>query len=82
MNSSASIVFSDGQPAALALGAAERAVEAALARDDDALGRVAQHGIRRAAERAPRAVAGRAFALAPDDLAAQEQVQLVLEDAR
>ena len=47
MNSSASIVFSDGRPRALAIGAAQRAVEAALARDDDALGGVAQHRVRR-----------------------------------
>ena len=69
------------QAAPLAIGAAQRAVEAALARDDDALGRVAQHRIRRAAERSPRAAAGRAFALAPHDLAAQQEAELVLEDA-
>ena len=80
MNSSASIVFSDGRPAPLAIGAAERAVEAALARDDHAFGGVAQHRVRGAAERAPRAAARRAFALAPDDLAAQQQLELVLED--
>ena len=43
MNSSASMSFSNGSPLPLAIGAGLRAVEAALARDHDALGRVAQH---------------------------------------
>src|SRR5262249_30818779 len=64
----------------LAVGPAERAVEAALARDDHPLGGVAQYRVRGAAERSPRAVARRALALAPDDLAAQQQLELVLED--
>ena len=60
-----------------------RPVEASLARDHDPLGDVAQHRVRRLAERAPRAVPGRADvadALAPDDLAAQQQAEVVLQD--
>ena len=57
------------------------AVEAALAGDDHPLGEVAQHRVGRLLERPPGAVAARAAGLAPDDLAAQEQAEVVLEDA-
>ena len=69
------------QPAPFTFGPAERTIESTLARDHDPLGRVAQHRIRRAAERAPRAASGRALALAPDDLAAQKQFEIVLKNA-
>src|SRR5436853_1677483 len=63
------------EAAALPFGAADRTVEAALARDHDALGHVAQHRVGGAAERPPWAVAGRTLALLPHDLAAQHQLQ-------
>ncbi len=81
MNSSASIVLFDGSPRRSRSARLQRAVEPALARDHDPFGRVPQHGIRGAAKRSPRAAAGRAFALAPHDLAAQQQPKLVLENA-
>ena len=56
------------------------AVEPALAGDDHTLGEVAEHGVGRAAERAPRARSARALALLPDDLAAEQQAEAVLED--
>ena len=59
----------------------EGAVEAALAGHDHPLGDVAQHGVGRAAERPPRARAARPLALLPDQLAAQQQAEVVLQDA-
>jgi putative ubiquitin-RnfH superfamily antitoxin RatB of RatAB toxin-antitoxin module len=56
-------------------------IEATLAGDHDAFGDVAQHRVGRAAERPPRAVARGRLGLAPDDLAPQQEAQLVLEDA-
>ncbi len=56
------------------------AVEPALAGDHHTLGEVAEHGVGGAAERAPRARAARALSLLPDDLAAEEQAEPVLED--
>ena len=56
-------------------------VEAALAGDDDPLGDVAQHRVGGAAERTPGARAAGAFALLPDQLAPQQQAEVVLEDA-
>jgi hypothetical protein len=57
------------------------AVEPALAGDDHPLGEVAQHRVGRRLERAPGAVAAGAAGLAPDDLAAQQEAEPVLEDA-
>ena len=68
------------QSGTLAFRAALGPVEAPFARDDDALGDVAYHRVRGVAKRSPRAVSGRAFALAPDHLAAQQQFQVVLQD--
>ena len=70
-----------GQPARGPPARRLRPVEAALAGHHHALGDVAQHRVRRAAERAPRAVAGRTLGFSPDDLAPQEETQVVLEDA-
>ena len=68
------------QSGALSFGAALGPVEPTLARDDDAFGGVAEHRVGRAAERTPRAVARRALTLAPNDFAAQQQVQTILQD--
>ena len=57
------------------------AIEAALAGDDHSLADVAEHRVGRAAERSPCARAGGALALLPDQLAAQQQAEVVLEDA-
>ncbi len=56
------------------------AVEPSLARDHHTLGEVAEHGVGRAAERAPRARSARALPLLPDDLATEEHAEAVLED--
>ena len=55
-------------------------VEPTLARDDDALGEIAQHRVRRTAIRAPRTRTARALALLPDHLAAEEQPEAILQD--
>jgi len=55
-------------------------VEPALAGDDHALGDVAEDGVGSTSERTPCARATRAFALLPDQLAAQEQTEIVLQD--
>ena len=64
----------------LALVATFGPIEPALRRDDHALGDVAKHRVGRAAEGAPCTRAGAALALLPDDLAAKEQLQPVLQD--
>src|SRR3954468_13324686 len=69
------------QPKPLSLFDALGPVESALAGDDDALGYVPKNRIGGAAERAPGAGAARTIALLPDDLAAQEQLQVVWKDA-
>ena len=56
-------------------------VEAALAGHDHPFGDVAQHRVGGAAERAPRARAAGPLALLPDQLAPQQQAEVVLEDA-
>ena len=60
----------EGKAGRLALLRRLRTVEAAFAGDHDALGDVAQHRIRGAAERSPRTRRRRALALLPDELAA------------
>ena len=55
-------------------------IEATLAGHHDPLGDVAQHGVRGAAERTPRARAVGALALLPHDLATQQQTEVVLQD--
>ncbi len=60
-----------------------RTVEASLARDHDALRDVAQHRVRRLAEGSPGAAPRRADvadSLAPHDLAAEQQTEIVLQD--
>ncbi len=71
----------EGQAFGLALGAGAGAVESALRGHDHALGEIAQHRVGRVLERSPGAVPRCALALAPDDLAAQEQPEVVLQDA-
>ena len=69
-----------GEALATALLGAACPPEAALAGHDDALGHVAQHGIGGRPEGAPGARAAGPFTFLPDDLAAGQQVQVVLED--
>ena len=66
----------------LARGAGNGAIEPTVAGDDDPFGRVAQRGVGRRRVRAPRARAVHAVALHPDDLPAEQQAEVVLEDAR
>jgi hypothetical protein len=65
----------------LALGPAHGAVESTLAGDDDALGHVAQHRIGGRQVGADCDGAGRAAGLLPDDLAPEEEGEVVLEHA-
>ena len=81
MKSSVISVLSCGRPSAARCFDRAGPVEAALAGDDHPLGDVAQHRVGGAAERAPRARAAGALALLPDQLAAQQQPEVVLEDA-
>jgi hypothetical protein len=70
-----------GQVFPVTLTGGEGAVEPALAGNDDPLGQVTQDGVGGPLERAPRAGTGRATGLVPDHLAAQQEPELVLEDA-
>ena len=74
-------VVLEGEAARFTVGPRLGTVEAALARHDDSLGDVADHGIRRASKGTPRAITGRAFTLAPDDLAPEQESEIVLQDA-
>ena len=75
MNSSPGIVATPGP-----LDAAPDAVESTLAGDDQPLGRVAQHRVRGRLVGAPRTRPARPALLLPDDLTAQQQPQVVLQD--
>ena len=81
MNSSAVVVATDGRPSFEPHRTLAGAVEAALAGDHDALGEVAQHGVGRRLEGAPRAVGAGAARLPPDHLAAEQEAEAVLQDA-
>ena len=80
MKSSVVIVDSFGKPPFATLLDGQRPLEAALAGDDHPLGEVAQHRVRGVAERSPRARPAGAGALLPHDLAAQQEMQPVLQD--
>ena len=69
-----------GKPLASSLLRTASSIEPAFARDHHTLGEIAQHGVRRAAKRSPRTRAARALALLPDDLAAEQQPESVLQD--
>ena len=69
------------QAVRLAVSLAAGPAEASLAGDHHALGEVSQDGVGRAAERAPRARAAGSIALLPHDLAPEEELEVVLEDA-
>src|SRR5262249_22489110 len=69
------------EPALLTLCPADGTIEAALARDDDALGDVAQDGVRGREVRPDRDRTGRAARLPPDDLTPEEEREVVLQNA-
>ena len=77
-NRSLVVVFSEGSPT-LAFLAGHGPVEAALAGHDDPFGDVAQHRVGRRWKEPP-AQDRPALGFPPDDLAPQEQAQVVLED--
>ena len=81
MKSSVNTVLSCGRPFDGSLADRARPVEATLAGHDHTLADVAQHRVGGAAERPPRTRTGRSLALLPDQLAAQEQTEIVLKDA-
>ena len=62
------------------LGHGEAAIEPTLAGHDHTLGQVTEHGVRGRAIGPPGAGAAGALGLLPDDLASQEQAEVVLED--
>ena len=64
----------------LALRGRQCAVEPTLARDHDPFGEVAQHRVGRLLERTPRARTRRTARLLPDHFAAQQQLEVALED--
>ena len=69
------------EPPVVTLLGRECPVEAPLAGDHDPLGHVAQHGVARSLERAPRARTAGRTTLPPDHLPTQQQPE-VLEDLR
>ena len=70
------------QATAFSFGLRHGPVEATLRRDDDPFGQVTQHRVGRPLEAPPCARSRRPPLLDPDDLAAQQQAQVVLEDGR